>query len=48
VTEVLVVLFAANVKSLVENIGAQPVGVITVLGGSLGKNLGKVLGIVLS
>lgn len=48
VAEVLVVLFAANVESLVENVGAEPVGVVTILGSGLGEDLREVLGVVLS
>ena len=48
VAETLVVLFAANVKSLVKNVSAEPIGVVAVLGGSLGEDLSEVLGVVLS
>ena len=48
VAEVLVVLFATNVESLVQNISAEPVSVVTVLGGGLSEDLGEVLGVVFS
>jgi len=46
VAEVFVVLFAAEVECLFEDIGAEPVGVVTILGGGLGEDLGETLGIV--
>ena len=48
VAEVLVVLFATNVESLVQNVSAEPVSVVTVLGGGLSEDLGEVLGVVFS
>jgi hypothetical protein len=48
VAKVLVVLFATNVESLVQNISAEPVSVVTVLGGGLSEDLGEVLGVVFS
>lgn len=48
VAPVLVVLLAANIKSLVENVGAEPVGLIAVLSCGLGEDLGEVLSVVLS
>ena len=48
VAEVLVVLFATNVESLVQNVGAEPVSVVTVFGGGLSEDLGEVLGVMFS
>lgn len=48
VAPVLVVLFAAKVESLVENVGAEPIGLIAVPCGGLGKDLSEVLSVVLS
>jgi hypothetical protein len=48
VAEVLVVLFATNVESLVQNVSAEPVSVVPVLGGGLSEDLGEVLGVVFS
>ena len=48
VAPVLVVLLAANIKSLVENVGADPVGLIAVPCSGLGEDLSEVLSVVLS
>jgi hypothetical protein len=47
VAEALVALGAASVNSLVKNVGAQPVSVVTVLGRGLGEDFSEVLGVVL-
>jgi len=47
VAEAFVALGAASVNSLVKNVGAQPVSVVTVLGRGLGEDFSEVLGVVL-
>ena len=48
VLKALVGLDATDVEGLLENIRAEPVGVVAVSGGSLGEDLGESLGVVFS
>ena len=46
--ETLVGLEATNIEGLLEDVGAEPVGVVTVSGGSLSEDLSESLGVVFS
>jgi hypothetical protein len=48
VAETLVGLEATNIEGLLEDVRAEPVGVVTVSGGSLSEDLGESLGVVFS